>query len=85
MTLQELMSFDSSDASNSASNITNGTISPLNHHQSETHAKMQFELEKQKLMLEIANQKITTQAFEIEKLTKIIAIMKDEIKVLKGQ
>jgi transcriptional regulator with XRE-family HTH domain len=85
MTLQELMSFDSSDASNSASNITNGTISPLNHHQSETHAKMQFELEKQKLMLEIANQKITTQDFEIEKLTKIIAIMKDEIKVLKGQ
>jgi hypothetical protein len=46
---------------------------------------MQFESEKQKLMLEIANQKITTQAFEIEKLTKIIAIMKDEIKVLKGQ
>jgi transcriptional regulator with XRE-family HTH domain len=85
MTLQELMSFDSSDASNSASNITNGTISPLNHRQSETHAKMQFELEKQKLMLEIANQKITTQDFEIEKLTKIIAIMKDEIKVLKGQ
>jgi transcriptional regulator with XRE-family HTH domain len=85
MTLQELMSFDSSDASNSASNITNGTISPINHHQSETRAKMQFELEKQKLMLEIANQKITTQDFEIEKLTKIIAIMKDEIKVLKGQ
>ncbi len=85
MTLLELMSFDSNGASNSATNITNGTISSINHHQSETRAKMQFELEKQKLMLEIANQKITTQDFEIEKLTKIIAIMKDEIKVLKGQ
>ena len=77
MTLLELMSFD-------LNSIPSTTPSVINH-QSETHAKMQFELEKQKLMLEIANQKITTLEFEIEKLTKIIAIMKDEIKVLKGQ
>ena len=77
MTLLELMSFDSNS-------IPSTTPSVINH-QSETHAKMQFELEKQKLMLEIANQKITTLEFEIEKLTKIIAIMKDEFKVLKGQ
>ena len=61
-----------------------GQFPPLNHHQSETHAKMQFELEKQKLMLEIANQKITTLEFEIENLRKIIVIKKDGIKVLKG-
>ena len=77
MTLLELMSFD-------LNSIPSTTPSVINH-QSETHAKMQFELEKQKLMLEIANQKITTQDFEIEKLTKIIAIKKDEIKVLKDQ
>ena len=77
MTLLELMSFD-------LNSIPSTTPSVINH-QSETHAKMQFELEKQKLMLEIANQKITTLEFEIEKLTKIIAIMKDEFKVLKGQ
>jgi len=77
MTLLELMSFD-------LNSIPSTTPSVINH-QSETHAKMQFELEKQKLMLEIANQKITTLEFEIENLRKIIAIKKDEIKVLKGQ
>jgi len=77
MTLLELMSFD-------LNSIPSTTPSVINH-QSETHAKMQFELEKQKLMLEIANQKITTLEFEIENLRKIIAIKKDEIKVLKDQ
>ena len=77
MTLLELMSFD-------LNSIPSTTPSVINH-QSETHAKMQFELEKQKLMLEIANQKITTLEFEIENLRKIIAIKKDEIKALKGQ
>ncbi len=77
MTLLELMSFN-------LISIPSTTASAINH-QSETHAKMQFELEKQKLMIEIANQKITTLEFEIENLRKIIVIKKDEIKALKGQ
>jgi transcriptional regulator with XRE-family HTH domain len=83
MTLLEMLSFDSNGIPNSTPTANNTT--PLVINRRENDAKAQFELEKQKLMLEIANQKITTQAFEIEKLTKIIAIMKDEIHVLKKQ
>ncbi|MEY2666411.1 MAG: hypothetical protein RLZZ384_582 [Pseudomonadota bacterium] len=83
ITLLEMLSFDSNGISNGTHSANGAAVPTINR--SENNAKVQFELEKQKLMLEIANQKITTQAFEIEKLTKIIAIMKDEISVLKGK
>lgn len=82
MTLLELISFELNSLPSRAPNDT--TPSVINH-SSEPHAKIQFELEKQKLMLEIANQKITTLEFEIEKLMEIMAIMKNELKALKGQ
>lgn len=81
MTLLELISFELTSLPSSASN---DSIPSVINHSSELHAKIQFELEKQKLMLEIANQKITTLEFEIKKLMKIIVIMENEFKALKN-